>query len=220
MYLEKESKHYTFHYTPGSVAERDIREICTCQETCFVKITGALHVSFPMKIHYWLCDSPEDVGRFYGDDEPCNGFARYPDTVYAVYNEDIKCIGAHEDAHLIARIIALPESRFLKEGLAMYFDETWWGEANERWVKRYQEENQLPEIKELFADSCFSRIDCSITYPIAGAFTKFLIARYGQPKYIEIYKSSGCEWEEAFNRCLGKGIEEVAQEFLSQICQV
>lgn len=217
MYLDYESKHYTFHYKSGGQAERDIQAICLSQEECFSNITKTLNVVFPLKIHYWLCDSPEEVGRIYGDNEPCNGFAHDPDTIYAVYNEEIKCIGPHEDAHLISYMIAKPASAFVREGLAMFFDKTWWGEPNEVWVKRFLEERSMPFIKSLLSDDCFFEHDCSITYPIAGAFTKYLIEEYGLASYLKLYKYEGLEWDSAFMDFLGKDIDRTENAFLSHM---
>lgn len=216
MYLDRESKHYIFHYKSGSLAKREIQDICFCQEECFDRITKALQVIFPLKIHYWLCDSPEEVGRLYGDGVPCHGFARKPDTVYTVYNERIQCIGPHEDAHLISYLIAEPASAFVREGLAMFFDGAWWGEKNEVWVQRLLESGNMPTIKPLFSDDCFFAYDCAVTYPIAGALTKYLIEEYGLAAYLRLYRYRGRKWDNAFTDCLGKNIDGIETDFLSR----
>ncbi|MDI6851552.1 MAG: hypothetical protein QMD82_06425 [bacterium] len=46
-----------------------------------------------------------------------------PNSIYAVYNEKIKCIGSHEDTQIIAyNTIVNPEQALIQEGLAMFFD--------------------------------------------------------------------------------------------------
>ena len=100
-----ESRHYIFHFGEATKAERDIESIAAYQESCFQHICAVLGVTPEFKIEYYLCDSPEEVGRIYGDNDPCNGFASPPNKVYAVYNEHIQCIGFHEDAHLISYVI-------------------------------------------------------------------------------------------------------------------
>ena len=217
MYLESTTNHYIFHYKPGSPAEHDIEIIKQCQENCYSRITKTLNVHFPQSIHYWLCESPEDVGRLYGDDEPCNGAAREPDTVYAVYNEHIKCIGAHEDAHLISYTIAVPESVFLREGLAMFFDSEWWGEPNEVWVRKFIENNTLPSIRKLFSDEYFYEYDCAVTYPVAGEFTGYLINTFGIEKYLDLYRYKGLDWHKAFFEAFEMTIDEAVSEFILKL---
>ena len=117
-----ESRHYIFHFGEATKAERDIESIAAYQESCFQHICAVLGVTPEFKIEYYLCDSPEEVGRIYGDNDPCNGFASPPNKVYAVYNEHIQCIGFHEDAHLISYVINRPDCPAIREGLAMYFE--------------------------------------------------------------------------------------------------
>ena len=92
-FLKKETPHYIFHYHANSKAEREIDEIAACQEDCFKKICEVLKVVPEIKLEYYLCDSPEEVGRFCGelcgDYEPCNGFADSPNKIYTVYNDEI-----------------------------------------------------------------------------------------------------------------------------------
>ena len=79
-------------------------------------------VSPQFQINYYLLETPKLVGKMYGDNVPCNGFANPPNETYAVYNEKVKYIGYYEDAHIISYILNKPQSVFLREGLAMYFD--------------------------------------------------------------------------------------------------
>ena len=73
-----ETEHYLLHYGAGTPAERDIEKIAALQESCFSHICAVLGLTPDFKIEYFLCDSPEEVGRICGDDEPCNGFADLP----------------------------------------------------------------------------------------------------------------------------------------------
>ena len=217
MYRTYESEHYIFHYRPGSAAGHDLKRIRDCQESCFAKIAEALHVVFPGKIHYWLCDTPEEVGRIYGDNEPCNGFASVPDQVYAVYNDDIHCIGPHEDAHLISYQIHRPDSAFVREGLAMYFDETWWGRPNEDWVKEFHSEAGLPDIRDLFSDEVFHQYSDAVTYPVAGALTRYLITTYGMDAYLQFYRSGGQPWQDSVRECFGTDLHSIIEAFLNSL---
>ena len=217
MYLILNSEHYCFHYQPNSQAAMDIDEIVSCQEECFSRICKTLNVQFPHTIHYWLCDTPEEVGHIYGDNEPCNGFARKPDTVYAVYNKDVTCIGAHEDAHLISYIIATPNSCFLREGLAMFFDQTWWGRPNQFWVKKMISDKNTLIIETLFDDEVFYKHDCSLTYPLAGAFTQYLIEQFGLESYLTMYQCNSGDWSQSFIDCFSKNLQDIEADFWKQL---
>lgn len=183
-----ESEHYIFHYGRGSRAERDIREIAACQEACFGYICTVLQVTPSFKIQYFLCDSPQEVGRVYGDDDPCNGFCALPDRIYAVYNEQVQCIGFHEDAHIISYTINRPDSPAIREGLAMYFDRKWWGIHNLDWTGWYLKTGRYIGVEKLLDREQFFAQDCALTYPIMGAFTDWLIGTWGIQRYLRLYR--------------------------------
>lgn len=182
-----ESEHYIFNYGANTKAEQDIAEIATYQEACFLYICNVLGVTPAFKIEYFLCDSPEEVGRIYGDNDPCNGFAAPPNRIYAVYNEQVQCIGFHEDAHIISFTINRPKCPAITEGLAMYFDRKWWGIQNLDWTGHYLETGRYLPIDKLLDRKSFFAEDCSITYPIMGAFTDWLITTYGKERYLRFY---------------------------------
>ncbi len=184
-----ESDHYLFHYTEQSPAERDLAQIVREQESCYRYICDVLRVEPDFKLNYFLCETPEEVGRVYGDDDPCNGFAEVPDKIYAVYNDDVKCIGFHEDAHLISYCINRPDNPAVREGLAMFFDRKWWGISNPEWAAYYLKTNRYLPIGKLLDKAFFFSVDCSVSYPIMGAFTEWLILSFGMERYLEFYQA-------------------------------
>ncbi|WP_142413891.1 hypothetical protein [Hathewaya massiliensis] len=188
-WLTNESDNYIFNYHVGSVAEKEIEEIMNLQETCYDFICTCLDVNIGIKIKYYLCNSPEEVGELYGDNEPCNGFARKPNEIYAVYNDNVKCVGFHEDAHIISYNIAIPPQTFMREGLAMFFDKVSLKMPNYAWVKFFINTNMYISIEELIINKNFYKYSDLITYPIAGAFTEYLISTFGIHKYKTFYSS-------------------------------
>lgn len=187
------TEHYVFHFRSGSCAAREIEQIAAEQERCFRTIEETLRIPFTHQIQYFLADSPEENGRIleelFGMYAPGNGFAVGPNNVFAVCNDQIKCIGAHEDTHLISYAFCDPACEFLSEGLAMLMDGQWWGEPNAEWVKRFWQDGRYCSVLALADDETFEHTPCEITYPIAGAFTAFLTERLGVPAYLEqIYK--------------------------------
>ena len=211
MWKKVESENYIFNFLNGSIAEKEINEIILCQEGCFKYITNVLQTNFKGKIEYYLCETAKQVGELYGDNEPCNGFARLPNKIYAVYNNDIKCIGFHEDAHIISYGINIPNSAAIREGLSMFFDRKWHGLSNLDWVQFYINENEYISIVDMIEDEIFYNIDCNISYPIMGAFTEYLILRHGIEKYKKFYSFK--EIKEGFLNVFGHDIEVFEKQF-------
>ena len=208
-YKTSESQNYIFHYLENSLAEKEIDLIINEQEKVIEELKNFFSIDLPFKINYFLLNTPAQVGKIYGDNEACNGFAKEPNLVYAVYNYDVKCIGYHEDAHIVSYLINKPKLSFIREGLAMFFDKTWWGKENEKWVFEFLENGQYINIINLMYNQEIDQ-KCEITYPIAGAFTKFLIDVYGKNKYIELYKCQSINeatFLEIFNNSV-VGLEE------------
>ena len=65
------------------------------------------------------------------------------DLIYGVYGSESMYEESHEVAHILSYQITIPESLFLREGLAMYFDGVGIGK-NDRAAARIQPEH--PEI--------------------------------------------------------------------------
>jgi len=214
------SENYEFYYYKNSLAERDIEKIISNQEDCYRKICSTLGIYPNFKIKYYLMNTPEEVGELYGDNEPCNGFASPPDKVYAVYNEKVKCIGPHEDAHILSYTINRPKSAFIREGLAMYFDRVWWGIENEKWVKSFIDSNEYISISQLICDEVFFQYPDKLTYPIAGAFTKFLIDEIGMDIYLNLYSNELDFSKEYIEETFQISLEAIEDRFISKLKQL
>ena len=216
-----ETDHYIFSYEQGSLAEKEIIQIATTQEEGFAKICNLLKINYTEKIQYFLLDSAKEVGKLLGGDGECNGFAICGERkIYAVYNDDVKCIGPHEDAHLISFEHNYPHSRFIVEGLAMFFDETWWRLPNEIWSAYYKTINGDISVAKFIDNDDFYSLDCMITYPIAGAFTSYLISAFGVDKYIQMYKYDGADYCYAFAEIFGCSLSQIEEEFWQAIAKV
>ena len=155
----------------------------------------------------WCCGlsltdaNSSNVGRqvsLSGDSD--NLFTVPPYSVHAAYGEDAKCTGEHEDTHVIAAMLCEPKADFLSEGLAMYMDGKWWGEDNLVWTKRYLDKGELLSTERLImvdvdanTEESFYDWDCAQTYPVAGAWTQFVMETYGAEKFKQFYCSEDFE---------------------------
>lgn len=214
MWQKKETENYVFHYHGGSVAERDLKSITEGQESCHKCICDVLNVKMDKKINYFLCNTREEVGELYGDNDPCSGFARMPNEIYAVYNEKIKCVGYHEDVHMISyNTMARPEPNFIREGLAMYFDRTWWGIPNEAWVQVFMNKGLYVSISSLMNKDGFFSYSDTLTYPIAGAFIGYLIEVFGMESFKGYYNKPSKDFGKDFYSSFNKSINDVEESF-------
>ncbi len=221
---EYSTEHYVFYYHSNSAAECDIKKIAAEQERCFEEITNKLQIEYPTKIKYYLCNSKEEVGKFmeelYGDYMEVNGVACVSfNSIYAVYNKDVKCLGPHEDTHIISYEINYPECLFLSEGLAMFFDAVWWGYPNKFWCKYYKNQGLLPRLEKLLDDTYFSSKGDILTYPIAGYFVEWFCNMYSMEIFLDIFKECENHFEKICEY-LKLLPEEFEQSFLDTLEQV
>lgn len=186
-WLEKETGHYRLFYHPGSYAGEHIREIAGWQENCYARISGELGVEMDRKIRMYLCDSREEVAAETGC-PPANGMTLDYDLVYAVVNGETMCLGPHKDAHLLSFRIAVPESVFLREGIAMYFDREYNGKDNFRAAQEWAEKNPDCSIFRFLDNDRFYELPEEISYPLSGAFTAWMIRKYGMERYQEFFR--------------------------------
>ena len=213
------SEHYLFCCKPDSYAAGEMEKIMRIQEESYARIVRFLGVEPDFPIRYVLCENSEDVGRAYGDNEPCNGFAELPDTVFAVYSERVQCIGPHEDTHLIAALRARPDSVFLREGLAMYMDQTWWGRPNAVWTREFLCSGRYVSIEKLLDNDSFWENPDEITYPLAGAFTLWMIRQLGRQRYLEAVYVTGNQACGAIENAFGMPVAQVEQLFCGWVVQ-
>ena len=239
MILTYETNHYIFHYLSNSLAEQDIAQIAECQEKCFERICSTLNISYNHKISYWLYSSPKIIGDIFFNGSPCNGlsitsaddedvgrkislsgnadneFIVEPYSVHAVYEDKIKCIGAHEDTHIISAQLCEPRSAFLCEGLAMFMEGKWWGIDNKAWAKYYIVSGELFSTSYMicFDEDDFYNVDSSKTYPVAGAWTEYVFEKYGADKYKQFYCAN--DYLRDAMKIFGDPLEQIHEGFVS-----
>ncbi len=190
------SEHYSLFYHTDSMAEKKRFQIVEWQEKCYQRLSGELDMFLKHPIRMYLCDSADEISQITGC-HPCNGMTFDYDLIYAVYNETTQCLGPHEDAHIFSYQIAIPDSFFLREGFAMYFDKSYHGRDNTEIAKEWFELNKLFSITSLIDNKNFWQLSEGISYPLAGAFAFWIIRRYGMQKYLELYRN-----EDNFNHCI------------------
>lgn len=217
----RETEHYIFHYAHGSKAEQDIEHIAAVQEASYKHISTILGVMMKEKIHYYLCTSREDVGREcerrFGEYTPYNGCTVSKNEILAVYNEDVQCIGRHEDTHILMFALGYSESSFLEEGAACAMDSLWWGIDNNAWVSYYRKNKMCPSVVKLLHLSRdeFYTVEDRIAYPLAGSFASYLLMRFGKDIFRQFYLAE--DYSIADKDILGHSLIELEEDFFQHI---
>jgi len=193
-WLIKESPHYIFHYMEGSLAEREIAQIEKTQEEAYEKITEFLDLlSYPKEqILYYLYPDAETKKQLMGSE----WFAQsvYDDfAVHALYTEEHRVIGPHEDTHLLSLPLGLSIG-FLQEGLAEYMvGRSWHGESFQEVVREVRMNpnfvisNDLLTTHQAWLDT--SDVYAQQYYALAALLTGYLITTYGKKKYFDLYQA-------------------------------
>lgn len=211
-----ETQHYIFNYPSGSKAEQDIEHIAAHQEACASYMCAVLGVPYKCKLQYFLCNTAEEVEQMYAG-EPCNGLAVYLDKIYAVYNDEVQCIGFHEDAHLVSFMWFDPNpyNPAIEEGFAEYFCRKWWGIGHIDWVGCYIKYGKYIPIEELLIPGSFCEKNDCITYPIMGAFTQWLVSVGGLERYLNFFRRR--EDPSALTDLYGKTPAEMNEAFVKYV---
>lgn len=220
-----ESEHYIFNYEEDTYLKENIDMIVSYQEHCFAYITSVLDMKPDFKIRYFLYASNKSVGKAYCEHYgkeyqegfTINGFADEPKgEIHAVFNEEIKCWGPHEDTHVISMQGECSEYGAIFEGLAMYFDRMWWGISNLEWTAYLWDTGKFVSIEILMNNEKFYELHDIYRYPVVGAFTEWLISTYGKEKYVEFFKHK--DSFTAMKEVYHKSVREISDEFEDYVC--
>lgn len=187
------SLHYQFHYFEGSLAEREIEHIIRTQEDAFQKILHFLELEAPSeKIAYYFYPSIEIKEELMGS--PWFAQAIYNDfAVHALYTEEHRVIGPHEDTHLLSLPLGLSIG-FLQEGLAEYLvGHDWYGNTFSQTVHEVLNDTQFTISPDLLTTHQ-AWTDTNDTYArqyyaLSALFADYMIATYGKERYLKLYSS-------------------------------
>ncbi|MFA6295125.1 MAG: hypothetical protein WC666_01735 [Candidatus Paceibacterota bacterium] len=188
----KESPHYIFHYFGNSEADKDISSIIYCQEKAYKRILDFLSIeSSGKKIEYYLYPNKEVKTALMGDDWYAQSIID-EFRVHILYTKDIKPLGEHEDTHLLSLPWGIPIGLF-QEGLAEFMvGHAWDGKSHGYYAREGYLNNMYLPLSEYFDHQAWLDTDDTkplYYYSLAGAFTAYLINKFGKDKFEEVYRS-------------------------------
>ena len=194
----KKSLPYVFYCFKNSLAEKDIDKIIQLKKRHYQKILLFLNLKNSQTIHYYLYPTLKDKLKLMGDDSPGNSiWEKFESTngipktnkfeIHAVYNNDCKFIGEHEDTHLLSLPWGLSIYLFC-EGLAQFMEGNLFGRDIDEISKELLRQNKLYSLLKLVDNNNWDKVKPPVIYPQAGSFVRFLIESYGLKKFKSVYQ--------------------------------
>jgi len=185
-----ESDHYIFHVEENSLAEKEIEEIKKRQEIAYLKITNTLKFQKQeQKIQYYFYPSQDKKAELMGDgwygQAILNNFE-----IHAVYNENDKVIGEHEDTHLLSLQLGLPTSLF-QEGLSeAMVGKSMFGNEHNKVLKEGIHRGLKINIENLMSQQGWLDTpdeEAEFYYSITGSFIRYLLETLDLEIFKELY---------------------------------
>ena len=156
-WMIKKSPNYIFHYFKNSLAKKDINKIIIVQERVYRKILKTLKLRNKRKLNYYFYPSKTTKSKLMGDIG--NGNAIWIKIekekefwhsekfeVHSLYTNKVKCIGEHEDTHLLSLSLGVAVFLF-SEGLAEFMSEKWHQKDIDFWAKKYFKKKQALQFR-------------------------------------------------------------------------
>ncbi len=216
-----DTQHFSFHYAPGTAAERDLPEIGALAEAAFRRTRRVLSAEFDGQMKIYL------VPRVFWQ-----GAATYGDKVQLISYLDRNYTDVetwsyftHEGTHALAQDLIQPKEEggpdgVLVEGLAVWASGGHYGvESIDAWASVTAASDEYIPLAKLRAGP-FYDFQHEISYLEAGSFVKFLVDRHGWDKMRELYGQATGKAErdeELVERLYGKGYAALEADWLAYL---
>jgi len=201
-----ETKNFIFHIQPNTKI-RGPKEFIEEREDAFTKINSYFESTIPKKIDYFFWNSNRDAQNVgitelgYAKPEYC--------LIHSLYDQSV----GHEMTHVITHHITRNPKKIslINEGTAVHFDQTGLDKLE---IAKNRLGNQYVSMIELWGD--WESLPPDISYPLAGAFVKYLIEKGGKEKFVELLKDQSFD-----NAALiyGEQLGEIISEFEEKLIE-
>jgi hypothetical protein len=209
-WLVVESRHFIFHFRPGSDAEQDIAQIVPAAEKDYAAVTAILDIRFEAVINYYIYTHQESnsIGpgahadpRFLAIHQPYD--SGYPSR---------GSLGRHEMVHVIAdRALGTPKLGLLAEGLAVAVDGSYGQTSMDAWIRLFCQNDTLLPVRSMLDKH--DDYDDREFYPQAGAFVHYLMTRFSAAPLKRLYPVSYEAFDTEFARLYGRTVEELESDY-------
>lgn len=210
-WVSDSSKHIKYYFAPNSSAAKNIDSIKIKSERYVDRVLSLIHENaYSTSINLIFTDSQSKMKEL--TSFASNGLANWKyNTIYCVYGDSLKVLGAHEFNHVIVKNVwgETTTIQWLGEGFAGYSDDSW-GKYDLHLLSRYLlGNNKLLPISSLLSD--FSDHSVMITYPESASFVKFLYEHYGYQRLKSLWQQG----DGSVKAIYGKSIKELEVEWIA-----
>lgn len=210
-WVSDSSKHINYYFAPNSAAANNIDTIKNKSERNVDRVLFLIHESdYSPKINLIFSDSRLKMKELTSFES--NGLANWKyNTIYYVYGDSLKVLGAHEFNHVIVTNSwgETTTFRWLGEGFAGYSDDAWGKYDLHVLCKYFMDNNLLLPISALRND--FDDYNVMITYPESASFVKFLYEKYGFRRLKSLWQQGDGVVEAIY----GKSFKDLESEWLT-----
>jgi hypothetical protein len=102
-----------------------------------------------------------------------------------------------------------PEDVFIREGLAMHFDQNWKGIPNGIWTNFYYRNSIVQSLTAFMENQAFFAENHQVTYPISGALCSYLIGVYGIDTFRTAFAMQGTGLEKRLRAAYGRSPQQL-----------
>lgn len=217
--LTYQGRGVTYHYLPGSWAEKNIKKLSSGTEKDLAELDEYLGLSGSGKpVAYYLYESREEKGLLTGitgNAHADKSSDKMPE-VHAIYSRDLCATGVHEFVHLRAfQAWGRERSQLMSEGLAVALTKNWNGKPFPYWAALLRKKGAFPSLITLSTYNSYWSKNSSDAYALAGHFVDFLLKDYGKEKVKEFYLAPFTD--ESALKIFGAGLEQIEKRWLAQI---
>ncbi|MDP4173008.1 MAG: hypothetical protein Q8933_03485 [Bacteroidota bacterium] len=189
------TRHFNFYYRPGYRSSVYIDSIAAKQEENYSEVLKLFNLyDYGYKVKYFIFEDFKDYDNITGAGSFSNTYeiGNYG-AVYAIDNDSLSNVtGKHEITHfLVDNFFGFgapgPFKWLTGEGMAVWSDGGWYGEDLFDFAARKLRNDEISSPYFIVTHPEARRIQQNI-YPMAGAFTKFMIRNYGLAKFLNLYQ--------------------------------
>lgn len=205
--------HFDYYYEQSSPSAYYADSVKIYFEQMYPELLNFLEVNnYPNRLNLFMVGSRIKMKELIGIETNGYGYAE-DNTVYSVFNKEIKTFGKHEFCHVICYNCweGWYKEIWISEGLAVASDNSWWGFELHSLSNYLHARNKLIQIRKLIDN--FHNYNSLISYPEIGSFVKYIKEKYGTEIVKEIWKGGVKTLENKLN----KRIEAIEDEWLSEI---
>jgi hypothetical protein len=217
------------HYAPELVGKWDFSALLQRCRTELDKLTKQFGSPLRGRVKVFLFASYQDYGKVFG--LLSGGTAlEHANAIVIVSDRDVNVSIRHELAHLFSGRWSSWAPPLLSEGLAVWWQDTWWGQSIDSAARQFLDYKNLKLSELLNREFFFFGSQSDSCYALAGSFTGFLIRRYGWDRYrtlyclgnwIHIREALRC-WDgvyfcRVFQECIGVGLEEAESQWRHEV---